>query len=388
MDTTMQAARGPITPSGGSRPRSPWYRADDAYRPSGYAGTSGPATSSGAEPPTLRLDANEGRPLPGALDAIRKAISDPDTAAAELCRYTAPVELEAAIAERWSVEPERVVVCAGADDAMDRVCSSLLAPGSKALRFDPDFEMFARRALGKGASLVSLPWLAEGFPLRGALELVERCPSLSLSYLASPNNPTGLCAARDDIMALARACGRAGCAFMFDAAYGEFAPDDPSAALIRDGSAFVLRTFSKAYGLAGLRVGYAIAPDRNEAQILRAAGSPYPVSNLAQRAAKASLAEEAELSQTVAFARLARGRVSGLLAGLGLSALPSEANFVLARCGSAASARILRERLARSGIALRSYPEAGTLGDCVRVSCPVGEADLARLERALSEVSP
>lgn len=359
-----------------SRPRSVWYRADDVYAPAG----------SGAG--TLRLNANEGRPLPAALKAINEALTDGNKAGDELCRYEAPSELEEAIAARWGVAADRVVVCAGADDALDRVCSTRLAPGAKALRFDPDFEMFARRAKGKGAELVSLPWLSDGFPLRQALELVERCPSLSLVYLASPNNPTGLCASTDNILALADACERSGCALIFDAAYAEFASSDPSKELVDRCAAFILRTFSKAYGLAGLRVGYAIAPNAEEARLLRAAGSPYPVTNLAQRAAVASLKDEEGLAKAMEFARAARTRMSELLASLGLSVVPSEANFALVRCGSAQSAMRLRDRLALEGIAIRSYADSGALASCLRVSCPTDEDGLTRLELALSGVSP
>lgn len=370
MEATMINGTTMISPS---RPRSTWYQADDVYTPTGSC----------CAPDTLRLNANEGKPIASALQAIRDALAEPEAALAMLSRYEAPRELEAVIAAFWNVDPRRVVVCAGANDAMDRVCSTRLVPGAKALRFEPDFEMFQRRARGTGAQLVTLPWLTEPFPLRKAVELVQRCPSMSMVYLASPNNPTGLCAPSEDVMALARACDESGCAFLFDAAYGEFASSDPSKALVDTSGAYVIRSFSKAYGLAGLRVGYAIAPNRTEARLLRAAGSPYPVSNLAQRAAIACLRDTDGLAKAVDFARAARARMSRLFTSLGASVLPSEANFLLLRFDDAAAAAMLSQRLLDAGIAIRSYPETSSLASYARLSCSVDDSGLQRLQEAL-----
>jgi len=297
-----------------------------------------------------------------------------------LSRYESLSALERRAARLWDIDPARVVACAGADDAIDRVCAARLAPGSKALRFSPDFRMFRLRAAGRGAGIVSLPWEDGPFPAAAAVELAERCPSLGLVYLASPNNPTGLSAPADGVLALARACDAAGKALLFDAAYGEFDGDDPSGLLVAGGTAYVARTFSKAYGLAGLRIGYVIAPDAESASTLRAAGSPYPSSSLAALLAMASLDDDAGLRETVERAALERGRLYELLLSAGARPLASRANFVFARVRDAAA---LEAGFLSRGIALRTFPEEPGLSDAVRISCPLSEAGMAAIAEAV-----
>ncbi len=324
----------------------------------------------------LRLDANEGRPGARALAELARAAADAD----EARLYPDATPLEEAVARRWDTDPARVVACAGSDDAMARVVSVFLSGGTKALDFAPGFEMFTRYARLRGAEPVSLPWGDGAFPLAEATELVARCTSLRLVYLASPNNPTGREAGRKTVLSLAEACALARKPLLFDAAYAEFADDDPSAALVESGTAYVLRTFSKAYGLAGLRVGYVVAPSPREADAVRAAGSPYPVSNAGARAALAALADSEALAETVAAVAGERDALSRLLAGLGARVTDSRANFVLARVAEPAA---LAAFLAERGIAVRTFPGRPGLADAVRVSCPCSATGMAVLETAL-----
>ncbi|MBU0929218.1 MAG: aminotransferase class I/II-fold pyridoxal phosphate-dependent enzyme [Spirochaetes bacterium] len=365
MTAAVAIAPSPAAASPRGSSLSPWIERSAAYTP--------------REPdPRIRwfLDANEGRPARAALDAVAAALE------AGARRYPSFYELESAIAVRWGVEPARVVATAGGDDAISRVCAARLAPGAKALVHEPAFEMFGAYARSRGGSILGIDWLdGEAFPLAATIEAISRCPSLGLATVVSPSNPTGGVVSPDEALAVAQACAGSGAAFLFDAAYGEFALDDPSRLLVAGGSAYVVRSFSKAYGLAGLRIGYVVAPSAGDAAALRSCGMPYPSSGLAAAAALAALRDEAGLAASVALARSERSAIARRFRELGAGVADSEANFVLARVRDPAA---LAAALAAGGIAIRSYQGRPALAGAVRVSCPCDPAGLAAVLDALT----
>lgn len=324
------------------------------------------------------LDANEGRALPSVLAAIGEALS---SSRGGVNRYPAFAELEAFLSARWGVVPARVVITAGGDDAISRICAARLAPGARMLVHEPAFEMFGVYARSRGAGLVPLNWLdGETFPLEETIRAIEGDPSLGLASVVSPSNPTGGAVSLAQALAVADACARSGAAFLFDAAYGEFATVDPSRVLAAAGSAYVVRSFSKAYGLAGLRLGYAIAPSDKEAAALRACGMPYPSSSLSAVAAMAALADTEGVAAAIATVRKERVALADRLRSLGAKVAEPNANFVLARVRDSGS---LAENMAASGIAIRSYGGKPLLQDAVRISCPCDAAGLAFVLEAL-----
>ncbi len=343
---------------------SPWIDPARAYRPRP------------ADPRIdLFLDANEGHMLPSALKALAAASE------AELCRYPNFAELEGRLGRLWDIDPRRVVCTAGGDEGIARICASRLAPGAKLLEYAPAFPMYAIYGASRGAESLSLPWYdGDDFPLYASLETIAQCSSLGLVCLASPANPSGAAASLAELRAIARACAEHGRGFLFDGAYADFADDDPSAELAAEGGAFIVRTFSKAFGLAGLRLGYVIAPDADEAERLRAAGAPYPSSPLAARLALASLEDTRGLELALSRIKKERDQLCQFLSAAGARALPSQANFVFARVGDAAA---LAEALARLGIAIRSYAGKAGLENGLRISCPGNAQDFGRLVKAL-----
>lgn len=364
--TTNETVVRPERPSS----RSPWISPSAAYVPR-------------RPDPRIRwfLDANEGRPSPAVVAAISEALSG---AATGVCRYPSFYELESVIAAAWGVEPERVVVTAGGDDAIGRVVAARLAPGAKILVHEPAFEMFGAYAGSRGGATLALRWMdGESFPLQATVEAIERCPSLGLATVVSPSNPTGGVVTEAEAQAVAAACAYNGAAFLFDAAYGEFADVDPSARLVSDGSAYVVRSFSKAYGLAGMRIGYAIAPDPESAAALRSCGMPYPSSGLACAAAVAALADRSAMLSAVTTVRAERAAIAGRFRALGARVADPGANFVLARVRDPAA---LAEGMARAGVAVRSYGGRDGLSDAVRVSCPCDPDGLAAVLEALDGV--
>lgn len=319
----------------------------------------------------LRLDANEGAApaflegrWPLALEALR--------------RYPDASALEADLAARFGVAPGRVLVTAGGDDAIDRLCRRCLAGGRELVLTEPTFEMFARHARLAGGRLRSVPWWEGPYPTAAVAACLG--PATGLVALVSPNNPTGAAAAADDLRRLRAAAGDL--PLLVDAAYAEFAdPEhDLTAAALALPRTLVLRTLSKAWGLAGLRVGCLLGPPDLLAE-LRAWGQPYAVAGTSVALAREALARgEPALQAGVAAARRSRAGLAAQLARLGARPVPSQGNFVLCRprdAGFTAAA------LAALGVSVRAWPGHEQLDGCLRVTCPGDPDEAERLGRAL-----
>ncbi len=326
----------------------------------------------------LALDRNEGpNPAPAALEAFARA-----SRGESLRRYPDATPLEAALAKRFCVAPERVVVTTGADDALSRWARALLVPGQRVLLARPSFALIEAAARAAGACPQPIPWFGGPFP-RATFEQAlvrqgsEVAPAL---VLVRPDNPTGAVCPVHDLLALAQRAAPA--VALVDLAYGEYADEDPAPRWLALPNTLLVGTFSKAYGLAGLRVGYAVGPVEIAAH-LRAAAGPYPVSGPALAAAEAAL--EAGLdSGHLAAVRAERAELLQLAARFGATALPSQANFVLLRPGRDAGA-VWRELWER-GIAVRRFPGRGPLEGWLRITCPGDAGDFERLSLGLTRV--
>lgn len=321
----------------------------------------------------LHLDANEGDvPWQGLEDCIRDSQN--------LRRYPSAAELEAALAARFGVRSSQVIVTAGGDDALDRACRMTLSATRSLLLPEPSFEMFRRYAELARASVDSVPWPSGPFPREQVLRAIT--PRTGAIAIVSPNNPTGAVATGADVDAICAAADASGGnpLVIIDAAYAEFADEDLTHTALRHRNAIVVRTFSKAWALAGLRVGYAIGP---EALIscLRVAGGPYPVSGLSLAVALRAFetGRDAMLDQ-VRRVKSNRDALASSLRQWGADTQPSQGNFVLLRTPHAAE---VHAALAARGIAVRRWTNRLGLEDALRITIPVGESDLARLSDSL-----
>lgn len=293
-------------------------------------------------------------------------------------RYPDASRLEGMLAERLGVAPERVLVTNGGDDAIDRVCRACLGPRDEIVVPSPSFEMIARSAELVGGRVVRTPWMGGAFPINAVLGAVTE--RTRLVAVVSPNNPTGDVITRSELEQLSAALP--GVLLMVDLAYTEFADDDLTAPALALPNAVIVRTFSKAYGLAGLRVGYA-AGGEGTIDALRAAGGPFACSAVSLAVAEAALGlPDVVLAERVERVRAERVAIAGLLSGLGCEVLSGEANFVLARFGDAEGVwRGLGDR----GVRVKRF--AGSeLADWLRIGCPGDAEGLARLIGALGEV--
>jgi histidinol-phosphate aminotransferase len=326
----------------------------------------------------LFLDANEGPTPP--LDLLR-VLED----VSRLRRYPSTDDLRALLASRLSVSTERLTVTAGGDDAIDRACRSVLAPGREIILTPPTFEMFPRYAALTGATAVNIPWASDPFPTQAVLAAItERTAAIAL---VTPNNPTGLTIPASDVRAIALAAPHA--LIILDLAYIEFADPqaqkDLEALALELPNILAIRTLSKAWGLAGLRIGYAVG-DPRVINWIRAAGGPYAVSApSAAIACRALETCEHLMRDYVANVRTERDQLFALLTDLGLDPWPSQANFVTtgARYDVHASPYA---SLRRQGIAAREWNNRTDLPSyACRITCPGNPAKFARLCRALRQ---
>lgn len=348
----------------GPRP-APMVRSLKAYAPAG-----------GDRPRVidLKLDANEG-PAPSSvlMDWLKPKSSE------LLRRYPSAAGLEAQIARTLGLGAARVVVTAGGDDALERIARAVLAPGREAILTTPTFEMIGRYATLAGADVVEVPWL-EGSLDVDAIE-GKIGPRTAAIFVVTPNNPTGQTVSAETIRRLSAAIPAG--LLVVDLAYTEYADEDLSEVVALLPNAVGVRTFSKAWGLAGLRVGYAFGSEEVIGW-LRAVGHPYAVSGPSLAIASAWFeAGRSRVEASIRRVKIERRELIAHLRDLGAEPLESEANFVLVRIPeragtgdatrSGSAAHGVADVLAGLGIAVRRFGGGSALASYLRITLP-GEA--------------
>ena len=331
------------------------------------------------EPGVLKLDGNEGNPPP------RKLLED--LAAADLSKvrdYPDARPLESEIAERLGVDPGRVVVTAGADEALDRLFRAYLAPGRRLVLPVPAFEMMYRFAAVTGGEILPVPW-TDAFPADEVIAALD--DDVSLVVMISPNNPTGRTATASDLERVAEAASQvdSGAAFgamvVLDHAYVEYSDQDLTSVAQRFDNVVTVRTFSKAWGLAGCRVGYAVASPE-VATLLRNVGSPFPVAGLSLAAVRAQMSTgEAALREHVLAVRAGRDRLTETLKRLGIETSPAQGNFVFGDFG--ARCDFVLNGLNALGVRVRRFPHRPEIRNALRITVPDQAEPLNRLLDAL-----
>lgn len=319
----------------------------------------------------LDLSRNEGRTRAAELLA---SVGDPDRA---ISRYPDISGVRAQLAALHGLEPDQILVTAGGDDALNRCFLALVRSDRQAVTTYPTFEMIPRYAEQRGVELVEVPWWSGPLPIE---TLVGAAASdVDAVFVVSPNNPTGSALSTSDLRKLAGA-------FPFvilDAAYVEFADEDLTSTALALSNVVVIRTLSKAYGLAGLRVGYLLGHPETVSRI-GAYGSPYPVSALSASIAEERLRwPESATEQFVAEIRGERDELSGILAELGTRPVASQANFILTQCDDA---DWMMDGTRSLGVALRRFGRRPGLEEMVRITLPGDRADFDRLVATLGAV--
>lgn len=330
---------------------------------------------------TCDIDLSDNTNLWGTSPAAERALRE--CASAQVSRYPSRYgdPLKAAIASRLGVSPEMIVTGTGSDGVLDPAIRAFGVPGDAMALSEPTFVMAAPFGVMNGLVPVQVPLLEDYGVDAGAL----LAAGARITYLCSPNNPTGRSIALETIRQVVD--GAAGLVII-DEAYAEFAGADALQLVHESDRVLVTRTFSKAYGLAGVRVGYGVAAPAVIAAIEKARG-PYTVGAPAEAAAVAAMREGQEwMVEHVIEARAARTRLRDALLSLGLEPVPSDANFVFVPVGGAAA---IAHALAERGIAVRAFTGlspvspalAASGGDALRITV----APRAVLEAAVSALA-
>lgn len=294
---------------------------------------------------TCAIDLSDNTNLWGTSPAAERALRE--FASSRVSRYPSRYgdALKAAIASRLGVSPDMIVTGTGSDGVLDPALRAFGMPGDAMALSEPTFVMAAPFGVMNGLVPVQVPLLQDYDVDAGALLGV----GARITYLCSPNNPTGRSIALETVRQIVD--GAAGLVII-DEAYAEFAGADALQLVRESNRVLITRTFSKAHGLAGMRVGYGVAAPEVITAIEKARG-PYTVGAPGEAAAVAAMREGGEwMMERVAEARAARVRLRDALIALGLEAVPSDANFVFVPVrGAAAIAHALAER----GIAVRAF---------------------------------
>lgn len=317
----------------------------------------------------IKLSSNEG--AFGMPPAARAAVA----ACLDRChRYPdgTATRLRQAIGAAFGLDPERIVCGAGSDDLIFLLCHIYGGPGTELIMTEHGFSIYEIAGQLAGGRVVKVA--ERGLTADAEAILRAVTPATTSVFLANPNNPTGTLLTLPELRRL-RAALPEHVLLVLDGAYAEYverADYDPGTALVDEGVHTVMtRTFSKIFGMGGLRLGWAYAPAAI-VDVLHRARAPFNVSLPAHEAGIAALAEPGWIARSRAHNTAERARLGAALAAAGIRVHPSEANFLLADFGSEAGAAAADARLRGQGIIVRRVGGYG-LPHCLRIT--VGRAE-------------
>lgn len=315
----------------------------------------------------LRLDLNENTSgcSPRVLAKVRSL------SAQKLALYPPREPGEKLVAEFLGVRPSEVLLTNGADEAIDLLCRAYLEPENEMIIVTPAFSMYDLFCRSTGATTVRVTSGPEfTFPVEALLRAIT--PRTRVIVITNPNNPTGTVAKREDILRVIEAAPEA--AVLIDEAYFDFHGLTLMDRVGKIPNLFVARTFSKAYGLAGLRIGI-LAGAADQIAMVRRIPSPFNLNVMALECLPEALADRAWVQSYIDEVRRGRETLRHNLSALGVSSRPSETNFVLADFADQCDAVLAA--MNAQGIALRRRPD---LPGYLRIT--IGTA--AEMERVFS----
>lgn len=311
-----------------------------------------------------RLGANENGfgPSPNAIEAMAQA-------GAESWKYgdADSYDLRHALADHYAIAPENIMVGEGIDGLLGLLVRLMVGPGDNVVTSDGAYPTFNYHVAGFGGVLHKVSYRDDREDPEALLNRAAETGA-RLIYLANPDNPMGSWQEGSVIEAMLDRLPDE-CLLVLDEAYAEFAPADALPKIdANDPRVIRMRTFSKAYGLAGARIGYVIGAAKLIAGFDRIRNH-FGVNKMAQAGALAALRDRDWLAGVQSKVAAARQRINGIAANNGLTALPSATNFVAIDCGrDGAFARAVLNGLDRSGVFVR-MPGVAPMDRCIRVSC-------------------
>jgi histidinol-phosphate aminotransferase len=329
----------------------------------------------------MRLDFNEN--TVGCSRRVLERVHSID--GEELAKYPEREPVEAKVAEFLGVPQNGVLLTNGVDEAIHLICETYLEPGDEAIIVVPTYSMYRIYVMAAGGSLISVPLEKEFLFSRNSV-ISGITGKTRFIAIANPNNPTGTVASAADLSAIAEAAPEA--ALLVDEAYFEFY-GKTMLSESRPPNLFVARTFSKVYGMAGLRVGVLVG-DAEQMTSLRRAASPYNVNAIALSCVPEAIADQQYVDSYVAEIKQSRLRLENTLAAAGIHFWPSQANFVLMQVGAnKEEAGAFSEAMRRRGILVRDRSADYGCEGCVRITLgPKEQCDrlMIALQETLDEV--
>jgi histidinol-phosphate aminotransferase len=329
----------------------------------------------------LRLDFNENTEgcSPRVLARVREIRAE------DLARYPERAPVEAIVAPYLGLPADQVLLTNGVDEAIHLLCEAYLEPADEVLVVTPAFSMYEIFAEATGAHVVRVQCEEDmRFPFEKLTSAVTA--ATKLIAVASPNNPTGGAASREELLAIAQQAPHA--ALLVDEAYFEFHGQTLLSEVGRQSNLFVARTFSKAYGLAGLRIGMLAGPCA-QMPMVRRVSSPYSVNTVALLALPAALDDREFVASYVAQVKAGRSRLEHELSQVGIRWWQSEANFVLMKIGNRHREFVVAMR--QRGILVRDRSGDPGCDGCVRITLGTSKQTdrlLAALHEVLAELVP
>ena len=325
---------------------------------------------------TLRLDMNEN--TTGCSPRVLAKLRSLD--ASKLAYYPNRDEGEKLVAASLGIAPAETLLTNGADEAIDLLCRAYLAPENEVVIIVPTFTMYEIFAQAQGAKIIRVPLGPDySFPLQQVLATITE--QTKLIVICNPNNPTGIPAERADILQIIAAAPDA--AILLDEAYFHFYGQTLMDQVGKLPNLFIVRTFSKVYGLAGMRVGV-LAADREQISILRRMAPPFNINAVALECMAEALNDHEFLNSYVAQVQVSREWLRGELEQLGFKCWPSVTNFLLCRFG--VEKKEILGALRKRGIALR---DRGDCEGCARISIGTQkemELLMSELKRVLAQL--
>ena len=328
----------------------------------------------------LRLDFNENTTScsPRVLERLRRLNGE------DLARYPERGPIEESAAKFLGIQPQELLLTNGVDEAIHLLCETYLEPGDEALIVVPTYSMYRIYMMAAGAQVISVP-ADNDFRLPIAEVCSGITPRTRMIAIANPNNPTGSLATQEELITIARTAPHS--AVLVDEAYFEFSGQTVIARRRELPNLFVTRTFSKAYGLAGLRIGMLIG-DAEQMHAVRRVSSPYNVNAIGLACLKEAITDQDYIQQYVSEVLAGRARLERSLQECGIPFWPSAANFVLMRVGSIAEdAAAFVECMRRRGILVRDRSSDHGCAGCVRITLGPREHTDRLLEALTSTIA-
>jgi len=317
------------------------------------------------------------------LGPSTKALAVLAESAATLHRYPdgGAYRLREALADRWKVTPDHVILGNGSDEILGLLARTFLSPGDEAVMADPTFVIYKMEAMAAHGKPIVIPLTQWRHDLAAMADAMT--DRTKLLFVCNPNNPTGTMVTGTDVARLMERVP-SHVVVVFDEAYYEYvrSPQFPeSMAYVEQGrNVIVLRTFSKIYGLAGLRIGYGITTPEIT-NFLNRVRPPFNANSLAQRAALAALGDDEHVTRSRSVNGAGMGQMTAGLKALGFEVVPSEANFLFFDVGR--EGRAVFEALLREGVIVRHIE-----GPMLRVTIGLeaeNQAFLEALKRVLKK---